>query len=51
LPLAIFAVPKKKRIAAPAKIARGKGGGTPNLALPIFNTSAVLQVNAAPGIL
>jgi hypothetical protein len=42
--------PKRKKITAPAKIQRGKGSGTPNLAAPIFNTSAVLNVNPAPGI-
>lgn len=42
--------PKRKKITAPADIQAGKGGGTPNLAVPIFNTSAVLNVNPAPGI-
>lgn len=42
--------PKKNRITAPADIQSGKGGGMPNLAAPIFNTSAVLKVNSAPGI-
>ena len=42
--------PKKNRITAPAEIQSGKGGGTPNLAAPIFNTSAVLKVDPAAGI-
>lgn len=42
--------PKRNRIAAPVEIQSGKGGGTPNLAAPIFNTSAVLNGNSAPGI-
>lgn len=42
--------PKRNRITAPAEIQSGKGGGTPNLAAPFFNNSAVLTVNPAPGV-
>jgi hypothetical protein len=42
--------PKKNRITAPAEIQSGKGGGTPNLDAPTFNTTNVLNTNPAPGI-
>jgi hypothetical protein len=42
--------PKKNRITAPAEIQSGKGGGTPNLDAPTFNTTNVLNTNPAPGV-